>query len=172
MEEMVTIRLMNGLGSSFETYLTMLGQKARDDNKLPDLPGLLSNLDDEERRIKQTTQVNLAQSQGTTSGGGTSSTGGSSSRARGSRGGRGQDARWWERNFGEKNSIATRRVRDACTLTDSPDFPDPPPQPRYETRVKLPHVPKDKWHDAVVYHELEQIGKGAIGSVNRILDLQ
>ena len=62
MEEMVTIKLMNGLGSSFETYLTMLSQKARDDNKLPDLQALLSNLEDEERRMKQTTKVNLAQS--------------------------------------------------------------------------------------------------------------
>ena len=89
MEEMVTIKLMNGLGSSFETYLTMLSQKARDENKLPDLPSLLSNLEDEERRMKQTTKVNLAQSQSTSSGS-TSSRGGSSSRARGGRGGRGQ----------------------------------------------------------------------------------
>ena len=46
MEEMVTIKLMNSLGSSFETYLTMLSQKARDDNKLLDLQALLSNLKD------------------------------------------------------------------------------------------------------------------------------
>ena len=58
--EMVTIKLMNGLCSSSETYLTMLSQKARDDNKLPDLQALLSNLEDEERRMKQTTQVKLA----------------------------------------------------------------------------------------------------------------
>lgn len=32
MEEMLTSKLMNGLGSSFETYLTMLSQKARDEN--------------------------------------------------------------------------------------------------------------------------------------------
>ena len=69
MEEMVTIKLMNGLGSSFETYLTMLSQKARDDNKLPDLQALLSNLEDKERRMKQTTTVNLAQSQSTSSSG-------------------------------------------------------------------------------------------------------
>ena len=37
MEEMVNIKLMNGLGSLFETYLTMLSQKARDENKLPNL---------------------------------------------------------------------------------------------------------------------------------------
>ena len=89
MEEMVTIKLMNGLDSSFETYLTMLSQKARDENKLPNLSSLLSNLEDEERCMKQTTKVNLAQSQSTSTGG-TSSRGGSSSRARGSRGGRGQ----------------------------------------------------------------------------------
>ena len=82
MEEMVTTKLMNGLGSSFDTYLTMLSQKARDDNKLPDLQALLSNLEDEKRCTKQTTKVNLAQSQNTGSGG-TSSRVGSSSRGRG-----------------------------------------------------------------------------------------
>ena len=33
-------------------------------------------------------------------------------------------------------------------------------------------MPKEKWHDRIVYHELEQIGKGAIGSVSRVMDLQ
>ncbi len=86
MKEMVTIKLMNGLGSSFETYLTMLNQKPKDDNKLSDLQGLLSNLKDEECFMKQTTKVNLAKSQ-TTCSGGTSSRGGSSSRERSGRGG-------------------------------------------------------------------------------------
>ena len=89
MEEIITIKLTNGLSSSFETYLTMLIQKAKDDDKLPDLRAHLSNLEDKERRMKQNTKVNLAQSQSTGSGG-TSSRGGSSSGAQGSRGGRGQ----------------------------------------------------------------------------------
>ena len=76
-EEMGTIKLMNGMGSSFETYLTILSQKARDKIKLPNLPSLLSNLEDEERRMKQTTNVNLAQSKSTSSSS-TSSRGGSS----------------------------------------------------------------------------------------------
>ena len=59
MEEMIIIKLMNCLGSLFEIYLTMLGQKIKNNNKLPDLQALLSNLEDEERRIKQTTKVNL-----------------------------------------------------------------------------------------------------------------
>lgn len=50
--------------------------------------------------------------------------------------------------------------------------PDPPLQARYETRVKVPDVPRDRWHNPIVYHELEQIGKGAIGSVSRVMDLQ
>ena len=54
-----------------------------------DLPGLLSNLKDEESCMKQTTKVKLTQSQSTSSGG-TSARGGSSSRTRGGRGGRGQ----------------------------------------------------------------------------------
>ena len=83
MEDMVTIKLMNGLGSSFKTYLTILSQKARDDNKLPDLQALLSNLEDKERCMKQTTKVNLVQSQNTSLGG-ISLRSGSSSRAQGS----------------------------------------------------------------------------------------
>ncbi len=89
MEKMVTIKLMNHLDSSFKTHLTMLCQTTRDDNKLLDLQVLLSNLEDEERRMKQTTKVNLAQSQSTSSGG-TSSRGGSSSGAQSGRFGRGQ----------------------------------------------------------------------------------
>ncbi len=80
MEEMVTIKLMNGLGSLFEIYLIMLSRKAKDDNKLPDLQALLSNLEDEECRLKKTTKVNLAQSQSSGSGS-TSSRDGSSLRA-------------------------------------------------------------------------------------------
>ena len=59
---MVTIKLINGLISSFETYLTMLIQKARDDNKLSDLQALLSNLEDKRCCMKQTIKVILTQS--------------------------------------------------------------------------------------------------------------
>lgn len=31
---------------------------------------------------------------------------------------------------------------------------------------------RDRWHDAILYHELEKIGIGAIGSVSRVMDLQ
>ena len=88
-EEMITINQMNGLSSSFETHLTMPNQKARDDHKLLDLYVLPSNLEDEEHRMKETTKVNLAQSQNTSLGG-TFSRGGSSSRSQGSQGGRRQ----------------------------------------------------------------------------------
>lgn len=69
----------------------------------------------------------------------------------------------------EKNAIAARRVLDADALTDSPELST---QPRYETRIQEPHVPRDRWHDAIIYHELEKIGRGAIGSVSRVIDLQ
>lgn len=62
---MLTIKLMNNLGNLLETYLTMLSQKARDNNKFPNLQVFLSNLKDKKLCIKQTTQVNLAQSQNT-----------------------------------------------------------------------------------------------------------
>ena len=52
MEKNLTIKLMNGLGSSFETYLTMFSHKARDENKLPNLSSYFSNLEDEERCMK------------------------------------------------------------------------------------------------------------------------
>ena len=58
-------------------------------------------------------------------------------------------------------------------MTDTPESSDLLHRPRYETRVPEPHVPKDKQQlPAIVYHELEQIGKGAIGSVSRVMDLQ
>ncbi len=109
---MVTIKLRNGLGSLFETYLTMLSQKARDDNKLPDLQAHLFNLEDKERRMKQNTKVNLAQSQSTGSGS-TSSRGGFSSGAQGSRGGRGQS------RSGRKGSGTTKDTSGATGTGES-----------------------------------------------------
>lgn len=47
----------------------MLNQKTRDNNKLLDLQVLLSNLDDKERHMKQTSKINFAQSQSTGLGG-------------------------------------------------------------------------------------------------------
>lgn len=58
-EKMVTIKLINGLANLFDTNLIMLSQKARDNNKLPDLQALLSNLKIKKCRIKQTTKINL-----------------------------------------------------------------------------------------------------------------
>lgn len=51
-EEIVTIKLMNVLDSLFKTYLIILNQKAGDDNKLPNLQVLFSNLKDKERHMK------------------------------------------------------------------------------------------------------------------------
>ena len=112
---MVTIKLINGLGSSFETYLTMLSQKAKDDNKIFDLQALLSNLKDEERRMKQTTKVNLAKSQSTCSGG-TSSRGGSSSRAQGGRSGRSNRGQ----NQSGRRGSDTKESTSSATGTSGP----------------------------------------------------
>lgn len=68
--------------------------------------------------------------------------------------------------------IVTRQVPEAFALTDSPDCPDSSLQRRYETRVTLRDVPSHKYNDPIVYHELKQIGKGAIGSVSLVMDLQ
>lgn len=51
-EEIITIKLINGLDSLFEIYLTMLNQKAKNDNKITNLQVFLSNLKDEECYIK------------------------------------------------------------------------------------------------------------------------
>lgn len=56
---MVTIKLINVLANLFDTNLIMLSQKARDNNKLPDLQALLSNLKIKKCCIKQTTKINL-----------------------------------------------------------------------------------------------------------------
>lgn len=62
-EKIVTIKLINGLYSLFETYLIMLSQKARYNNKLPNLQAFFSNLKDKKCCIKQITKINFAQSQ-------------------------------------------------------------------------------------------------------------
>ena len=59
MEEMLTIKLMNGLGSLFKIYLTILSQITRDNNKFLDLQIFFSYLKDNEYCIKQTIKVNL-----------------------------------------------------------------------------------------------------------------
>lgn len=69
-EEIITIKLLNSFGRLFETYLTILIQKAKDKYKLPDIQALLSNLKDEEYYIKQTIKVNFIQSHTTSSGSG------------------------------------------------------------------------------------------------------
>lgn len=51
-EEIVTIKLMNVLDSLFKTYLIILNQKAGNDNKLPNLQALFSNLKNKERHMK------------------------------------------------------------------------------------------------------------------------
>lgn len=43
---------MNGLSSLFETYFTMLNQKARNENKFPNLQTFLLNLENKEYYIK------------------------------------------------------------------------------------------------------------------------
>lgn len=62
MEEMVTFKLINSQESSVQNNLTMLSQKAKNEIKVPDLPSLHWNFKDKERRMKQTTKVNLVQS--------------------------------------------------------------------------------------------------------------
>lgn len=52
MKEYVTIKVINSLGPGFETYVTVLNEQARKENKLPDLGGLFKSLKEEELRMK------------------------------------------------------------------------------------------------------------------------
>ena len=54
-KQMIVLKMLNGLGSSFFTYLTIINEHARRDKKLPDKSSLLKNLADEESRMKTTT---------------------------------------------------------------------------------------------------------------------
>ena len=52
-DQVVLLKLLNGLGSSFSTYLTILNEQARRDKSFPKLDELLKNLEDEECRVRQ-----------------------------------------------------------------------------------------------------------------------
>lgn len=52
MEESVTIKALNNLGSGFDTYLTIVNDKARKEDKLPDLDDLVKAVEEEESRQK------------------------------------------------------------------------------------------------------------------------
>ena len=52
-EQIVILKLLNGLSSFFSTYLTILNKQARRDKKFPKLDDLLKNLEDEEARMRQ-----------------------------------------------------------------------------------------------------------------------
>ena len=52
-EQVVLLKLLNGLGASFSTYLTILNEQARRDKSFPKLDELLKNLEDEESRVRQ-----------------------------------------------------------------------------------------------------------------------
>ena len=52
-EQIVVLRLLNGIGNSFSTYLTILNEQARREDKFPALDALLKNLEDEEARMRQ-----------------------------------------------------------------------------------------------------------------------
>lgn len=59
--------------------------------------------------------------------------------------------------------LATRII---SALTEAP-----PLKSHYETRVHLPRVPKEGMHDPIIYHELQKLGEGAVGSVSQVMDL-
>ncbi len=52
-EQVVLLKLLNGLGASFSTYLIILNEQARSDKSFPKLDELQKNLEDEESRVRQ-----------------------------------------------------------------------------------------------------------------------
>ena len=99
MKEWILVKIINSLGPTFETYVTVLNEKARTEKTLPDLDTLLKSLEEEEIRLSGKNLLNTVQ--GNTLGG--SSRGGN--RGRGSRGDRrGQRGRGGGRG-GNQNSL-------------------------------------------------------------------
>jgi rubrerythrin len=59
-EQIVTLKVLNVLKSSFSTYLTVLMKSTRKENKFPNLTDLFQNLADEENRQKaESATINL-----------------------------------------------------------------------------------------------------------------
>lgn len=56
-EQIIVLKLLNGLGFSFSTYLTILNEQARREENFPGLDELLKNLEDEESRMRQDSTV-------------------------------------------------------------------------------------------------------------------
>ncbi len=52
-KQVVLLKLLNGLESSFSTYCTILNEQARRNKSFLKLDGLLKNLEDEESCIRQ-----------------------------------------------------------------------------------------------------------------------
>ena len=52
-EQIIVLKLLNGFGSSFSIYLTILNEQARREERFPELDELLKNLEDEESRMRQ-----------------------------------------------------------------------------------------------------------------------
>ena len=52
-EQVVLLKLLNGLEASFSTYLIILNEQARRDKSFPKLDELQKNLEDEESRVRQ-----------------------------------------------------------------------------------------------------------------------
>ena len=56
-EDAVTMKAMNGLGTAFATYITILNENARNDKNMPKIDDFFKKLEDEERRMKQGTST-------------------------------------------------------------------------------------------------------------------
>ena len=52
-EQVVLLKLLNGLGTSFSTYMTILNEQGRRDKSFPKLDELLKNHEDEKSRLMQ-----------------------------------------------------------------------------------------------------------------------
>lgn len=84
-KEWVLIKIINSLGPTFETYVTVLNKKARTEKSLPDLDALVKSLEEEEIRLSGKNLLNTVQ--GNSQGGSSRGRGRGGQRSRG--GGRG-----------------------------------------------------------------------------------
>lgn len=118
-QDHVTVKIIKSLGPKFETYVTVLNEKARNENKLPDLDLLLKSLEEEELRMTGKTSLSNVQ----TSSSGGSSQGGSGGQGRGGRGGRGGNS-----STPEYKDITCHRCQKTGPIASHCTKPDPIPK--------------------------------------------
>ena len=117
MDESLVIRALNSLGPAFETYVAIINEKARSEEKLPDLDDLIVKLEEEETRMKNNTSINLTRTDsGDSTRGGRNPRGGRNGRGGGAKGNSGGG----NGDKGNNNNNSDNPWCGSCQSTDHP----------------------------------------------------